>query len=280
MFKAFEPGSLGIKTDFEGSLRLAREAGFEGVALDMGACERLGAEKVRDTLGTLGLRPGFWGLPVEFRKGEAEFRSGLETLRRQAELAERVGCERCVTWVLSFSDELPMKENMERHRARLRDCAGILRDRGLRLGLEFLGPKTIRRGHRYEFVHTMEGMLELCSLIGTGNVGLLLDSWHWYTSGGTVEALRALRDESVVHVHVNDAPAGVPVDEQVDSRRAMPGETGVIDLAGFMGALAAIGYTGPVQVEPFSERVRAMGPLEAARAAAEALARIMPASRR
>jgi len=132
------------------------------------------------------------------------------------------------------------------------------------LGLEFLGPKTIRQGHKYEFIHTLDGMLELCEAIGTGNVGLLLDSWHWYTSYGTLEDITKLKPEQVVYVHINDAPDGVPIDEQIDSIRRLPGETGVIDLVGFLRALKQIGYDGPVTPEPFSDKVRGLAPEEAA----------------
>jgi sugar phosphate isomerase/epimerase len=95
-------------------------------------------------------------------------------------------------------------------------------------------------------------MLEMAAEIGP-NVGVLLDCWHWYTSGGTTKDIRGLRPAQVVYVHVNDAPAGVPVDAQVDNVRALPGETGVIDIAGFLRALEAIGYDGPVTPEPFSK---------------------------
>ena len=76
-----------------------------------------------------------------------------------------------------------LAQNFAFHRDRLRPAAQILADKGISLGLEFLGPKTLRDGKPFEFIHTIEGMLELCDAIGTGNVGLLLDAWHWYTSG-------------------------------------------------------------------------------------------------
>jgi len=123
----------------------------------------------------------------------------------------------------------------------------------------------------HQFICTMDGMLDLAGAIGTGNVGLLLDAWHWYTSHGTIDDLLRLSDADIVQVHINDAPAGVDVDDQIDSVRALPGETGVIDLAGFLGALRQIGYTGPVTPEPFSEKLKTMGPAEAVRATGMAL---------
>ncbi|NQT51672.1 sugar phosphate isomerase/epimerase, partial [bacterium] len=104
----------------------------------------------------------------------------------------------------------------------------------------------------------MPGMLALADAIGTGNVGLLLDCWHWYTSEGTTADILALRPEQVVYVHVSDAPAGVPLDEHIDNQRAMPGATGVIDIAAFLGSLAKIGFDGPVTAEPFSQELNAM----------------------
>lgn len=61
----------------------------------------------------------------------------------------------------------------------------------------------------------------------------------------------------VVVVHVNDAPA-LPSDEQVVSQRSLPGATGVIDIAGFMGALQTIGYDGPITCEPMAPAINAL----------------------
>jgi sugar phosphate isomerase/epimerase len=57
--------------------------------------------------------------------------------------------------------------------------------------------------------------------------------------------VQALRNADVVAVDLNDAPADVPKDQQKDNARELPLATGVIDAAGFLKALAAIGYDGP-----------------------------------
>jgi len=56
--------------------------------------------------------------------------------------------------------------------------------------------------------------------------------------------------------------------------RCLPGETGVINLVGFLKALRDIGYNGPVTPEPFSEKVNRMGPEEAVKVTGEALKRV------
>jgi sugar phosphate isomerase/epimerase len=100
----------------------------------------------------------------------------------------------------------------------------------------------------------MSDMLDLGRKIGP-NVGILLDAWHWYTSRGTLDELRALKPEQVIYVHVNDAPAGVAIDQQVDPVRDLPGATGVIDITGFLRALKTIGYDGPITPEPFKKEL-------------------------
>ena len=97
-------------------------------------------------------------------------------------------------------------------------------------------------------------MLEMGREIGP-NVGLLLDCWHWHTSGGTVADLLRLTPRDVVYVHVNDAPRGVAMDDYVDNLRGLPGETGVIDISGFLQSLRTIGYEGPVTPEPFKKEL-------------------------
>ena len=119
--------------------------------------------------------------------------------------------------------------------------------------------------------------MRLAGDIGTGNVGLLLDAWHLYTSGGTLDDLDKITADDIVTVHVNDAPAGIPRDELIDVVRCLPMETGVIDLPGFMGKLAQLGYAGPVTTEPFNQRINelaAQDPEAAARQVSQAMDRL------
>jgi sugar phosphate isomerase/epimerase len=62
----------------------------------------------------------------------------------------------------------------------------------------------------------------------------------------------------VVAVDLNDAPAGIPKDQQVDNARELPVATGVIPAADFLGALRTMGYDGPVRAEPFNKALNAL----------------------
>jgi sugar phosphate isomerase/epimerase len=189
-----------------------------------------------------------------------------------AALGRDLGCIRTATWVPPNSVERAFDENFQWHVARFRPVAEILKTHGCWLGLEFIGPQTLRPPDKHAFIYTLEGMMALFEAIGTGNLGLLLDAWHLYTSGGQLDDLDKLKAEDVVTVHVNDAPVGVALEAYIDHDRRLPMETGVIDLPGFMRKLVKIGYDGPVTPEPFSQRVNAIAatsPLEAAQLTAD-----------
>lgn len=277
MYRALSPGMIGVRLPFNECVKLAAETGFGGIAVDMAAAtaDPVG---VRQLLEGNKLAPAAWGLPVDFRKDDQSFQDGLAKLPETAKVARQIGADRCSTWILPFSDTLGFRDNFELHKTRLRACAEVLAEYDCRLGLEFVGTKSMRDGHAHEFIHTQEGMLELCEAIGTGNCGLLFDCFHWYTSLGTLEDIRKLSDALVVDVHINDAVEGRGPEEQIDNERRLPGESGVIDLKGFLQGLNEIGYTGPVTPEPFSQRVREMEPAEAIRTTAAAMAKVWKAA--
>jgi sugar phosphate isomerase/epimerase len=61
-----------------------------------------------------------------------------------------------------------------------------------------------------------------------------------------------LKNEAVIAVDLNDAPAGIELAQQQDNRRELPAATGVIPVKPFLEALLAMNYDGPVRAEPFN----------------------------
>jgi sugar phosphate isomerase/epimerase len=266
-------GAIGVRADQHEAIRLAAVHGFESVAPSPGFLAGLSDEELAELTADMkakGLVWGSAGLPVNFRGDEEKFREGLARLPEAAAALKRAGAVRVSTWIMPRHDELTYVANLRLHARRLREVAKVLADHGQRLGLEYVGTKTLWTGGRYPFIHTMAETKDLLAEIGRDNVGFVLDSWHWYTAGDTEADLLSLRNEDVVACDLNDAPAGVPVEEQIDGRRELPAATGVIDLRTFLGALVKIGYDGPVRAEPFNQKLNAMEnePAVAATAAA------------
>jgi sugar phosphate isomerase/epimerase len=107
-----------------------------------------------------------------------------------------------------------------------------------------------------DFVHTLDGARTFAAAIGMHslNTGVLLDSFHWHTSGGTRKEIEHLDHHEVVGVHISDAVAGRATVDQ----RALVGETGVVDISGFLTSLRAIGYLGPLTVALRNADIRPM----------------------
>jgi sugar phosphate isomerase/epimerase len=269
-------GNLGVRVDLPAAMALAQTHGFESLAPDAGYLGKRSdsqVQELRDDLKARGLTWGATGLPVDFRGDEAIFRSGMKSLPDFARALERAGATRVGTWIKPGHDRLTYNANFRQHSQRLGEVSRILGDHKLRLGLEYVGPKTSWTAVRFPFIHTMAEMKELIAEIGGDNVGLVLDSWHWYNAGETAADIRSLSALEVVACDLNDAPAQIPLDQQRDLVRELPGATGIIDLKGFLSALVAIGYDGPVRAEPFNATLRTMPPDAAVATTARAMKR-------
>lgn len=269
-------GNLGVSADLPTAVDLAHRHGFESVAPDAARLSKLADAQLAELLGELKAKGLTWGaaaLPVEFRGDDEAFRRDMAGLPAFASALQKAGATRVGTWLPPGSDGLTYVANFRRHAARLREVAKVLGDRGIRFGLEYVGPKTAWSSSRHPFIHTMAEARELIAEIDVEGVGLVLDAWHWYTAGESPEDIRALSNADVIACDLNDAPRSVPVDQQRDGVRELPAATGVIDLKGFLSALVAIGYDGPVRAEPFNATLRTLPPEEAVAATSRAMKR-------
>ncbi|WP_042167585.1 sugar phosphate isomerase/epimerase family protein [Paenibacillus gorillae] len=247
MLKGLTRAGLCDVGDDKRFLELASKYGFQAVELDAaGLIESEGLDGARELLQHYGIAMGAIDLGLDWRNGEEDFRAGLEQLERRAKAAALLGGDTCTTYILPSTDHSPALLAVQAVN-RLRQCADIIGEHGLKLALEFVGPHHWRTAFRYPFIHTMEDTLALAAAIGRPNVGLLMDSYHWYTNGLTTADLEQLTADQIVYVHLNDAKA-LPIEQVIDHERLYPSE-GVIDLSGFLSSLQKIGYTGIVAQE-------------------------------
>ena len=275
MFPNLTPGAIGIKTDLAGTIALAQTHNWPGCDLPVVEAARLAGERSVDTVAAIfaeaDVRPGGWGLPINWR--EPYDQAALAALDAQAAVAAKLGCTRAYTWLMPASNDRPYRENFAFHVGQLRPVAEVLAAHGCRLGLEFVGQRTMRIDYRYGFICSLDAMLGLAEAIGP-NVGLLLDAYHWYSAVGAPCDIRGLRADDIVYVHVNDAPGDTLVEAQLDQVRRLPGTTGVIDIAGFLQALREIGYAGPVTPEPLGESLATLPADQACQIARDSMRQI------
>lgn len=251
---------LGQPLSFEELLALAARLGYEGVDSGFEVAQSQGPEAFLQLCHKYGVHTSIWGHGVEWRTDEDTFRTGMAGLPARAELAAQIGCTRTCDWIMPAVDG-DAQEALATWKRRWKELAQVLGQYGHRLGLEWVAPRHIRVG-KNPTLWRMDQLLDIEAEIGEPNLGLLVDSFHWFNAEHTVADLLALRPEQVVHVHLNDAPDR-SLDDQRDFERLTPGE-GIIDLVGFLGALKRIGYEGYLGVEIFSEDLKKLPAEESA----------------
>lgn len=269
-------GNIGVRATLAESIAFAAKFGFEAVDPNLRELAALSDSAMRERLADLDAKHLTFGSIAQafpIAQSDDAWRAFLKDLAGAANTMRRAQMTRLVTWLSSSDAALTYMQNFKLHSRRIGEAAAILRDSGITLGLEYLGPKTMWTRSKYPFIHTMAEMKDLIAEIRQPNVGFLLDIWHWYNAGDTVADLLTLRNEDIVAVHMSDAPANTSRDQQVDNRRELPLATGVIDTAGFLNALNQIGYDGPAAAEPMSAELRALPPEQALAKTADAMKR-------
>ena len=268
---AFIPGSIGIKADQGRSIELAAKYGFESVQPFGPQLLNEGVARYVEALKSNKLKWAAARLPVSLRGDEDAYSSALAKLPQEAKALNQAGVTRVGTAISSSSDTLNYLENFKLTSRRLRETASVLEDYGLRLGLEYLGTKRLWTARRHAFVHSMKECQQLIAEAGKSNVGLVIDSWHWWTARDTIDDIIKLSNSEIVSADLNDAPRGIERELQYDNQRELPATTGMIDAKAFLGAFVKIGYDGPIRAEPFNKRLDDMDDEQASETTAAAM---------
>jgi sugar phosphate isomerase/epimerase len=267
-----------VNADQRAAIALAHQHGFTSVepfaSFLAGLNDGARAVLVND-LQAKGLVFGSAGLPVDFRGDDARFNEGLRELPRLAAALRKSGATRIGTWISPGSSTRTYLSNFKFHQQRLTEVARVLKDNGLRFGLEYVGTPSARARAKYPFIHSLAETRELIAAIGTGNVGIVLDSWHWWTAGDTEADLLTLHNEDIVSIDLNDAPAGLTLEQQQDGQRELPAATGVIPVGKFLAALQKIDCDAPIRAEPFNKKLNDLPNDEACAATISALRKAM-----
>ncbi|MEO6313633.1 MAG: TIM barrel protein [Chitinophagaceae bacterium] len=268
-------GLIGVKADQSALIELASKYGFEAVVALPQYLHGLTTDHwtlLKDNMKTKNLSFGMGETNVEFRKSEEIFKKSLASLPAKCAVLQKAGVTRSMTWIMSNHSDLNYLQNFRLHTARLKEVAGILKDYDIRYGLEYVGPKSIWAANNFPFIHTMAELRELIAAIGQSNVGIHLDTAHWFTSGEDLSAILSLTNNDVVGCDLNDAIKGYdPIQNQPGYQRELPAATGVIDTRGFLNALKTIGYDGFVQAEPFNEELNKLDDEAAVQKTADAM---------
>ncbi len=271
MFIALNTSLVGGKVQWPEFARLAAKVGYGGTDLNLSAAMKEGLDATRALLAELRLRISFANLPVNATRDDDAFQKGMETLEEQVKFAAAVGCSRMMV-VIPPASQTPKEELRKTLRGRFQTVGPVLARYNVRCAFEFLGPLQFRQGLPHPFIWQMGEMVEFAKECGP-SFGVVLDVWHWYHSGSTLEDIRNAGKSQIVLVHLSDA-AKMPPEEVRDNARLLAGE-GVIDLVGIFQTLKKMGWEGSVSPEPLGRIPKEMSAEDGARLGLDSARAIM-----
>lgn len=244
---ALHSASLG-PTDLVTDIRAARTAGYDGIEIWIPKLARhldagYAVDDVARSLGPLRVTMLDCLLPIE--RGDRAFRA---MLRRDcdyyAAIAARLYCPALQVVVLDEFDAADWPSVRASIAAALQELSDVAAVHGVRLGLE---PVTFSR------FRSLEHAVEILDIVGTDRVGLVLDTWHLWTSRVPWEEVATLDAHMVVAVHLADCGPRAGQEWSDDDRTALPG-TGVVPLQDAVAAIRETNYSGMWTVEMLSKR--------------------------
>lgn len=210
----------GHNLGFVKELEVASNAGFRSVEiwmdslktyLDNGGTTRDAKKRLDD----LGLKVenaiGFAQWIVE---DESKRKEGLIQMQNEMELLAQIGCKRTAAPPMGATDTpvLELKRVAERYRAilELGDKTGVVPQ------LEMWGfSKNLSRVSDVMFV-ALES--------GHPSARVLLDIFHLYKGGSSIDTLPLISHSAIEIFHVNDYPANLPASAITDADRLYPGD--------------------------------------------------------
>jgi 2-keto-myo-inositol isomerase len=256
-------GATTLKADLATDIEVAGKAGFDFLeiwaAKLMGYLEQGGLPALRRDLKRSGVRAVTLNSVehVTFNDPSGHVRM-LEDFQRFCRVAEAIHAETVIV-VPSPRPRGVSLAAIERESVRiLRELSLIARPYGVRLAYEFLGFADCT-------VNSLAQCAAIVEKVARPNVGLVLDTFHFFAGGSSVASIREVNPEKIFIVHINDVER-VPRRKMHDALRLYPG-MGILPLPRILRALKSIGYAGSFSVEIFRPQYWNRPPLQVAREA-------------
>ncbi|QDV52554.1 sugar phosphate isomerase/epimerase family protein [Gimesia fumaroli] len=237
-------------------IRIAAEAGYQGIELWFDEIEAFQAEggtleAVSAAIQESGLAiPTMIMLRDWWSASPEEYPAVFNTCLERIKLAAQLEAEYVIACPHREKPDYDL--GAQRYRELLE--AGI--EAGAKPAVEFLG--------FVEAVTKIEDALLIVEKSGHPEATLVLDPFHVFRGGGSMETIAQLKPEQIAISHFNDAVDTIPREEQMDPDRVLPGD-GHLDLTRYCQLLKQIGYQSWLSLELFREDLWKQEPLDVAK---------------
>ncbi len=264
-------GATTMRADLETDIKAAGVAGFDLI--------EIWASKMREFLKTKTvadlkkLLDGNNLKPYSINSIEhITFRNETDYAKIKAEteefskIASEINCPYVVVVPGKLPDNAGKEEIMQESVRVLNELADIAEKYNVGLAFEFLGQTDCS-------VQTLDFCKEIVERVDRKNVGLVIDTFHFYAGNSTFEAIETLNPEKLFVFHINDAE-DLPKAELTDAHRLYPGE-GILPIREIKERFDIIGYDRMVSIEIFRPEYWSEDPFEVARKAKAATQKVL-----
>ena len=240
-------GASTMKTDLPGDIWAASEAGYDLIefwAKKMTAyLSNHTLEDLKGLLKKAKLKPLAIN-SVEFITFNAPWEkiNTMNLIGTYAKIAQTLKCPYVVLVPSPRPPGVSDQDVLSESVAVLREISDKFKEVKVKFAFEFLG-------FEWCSVSTLERDFEIVRAVNRDNIGMVLDTFHFYAGGSKMDSIKNVDKEKIFIFHINDAE-NRPRDQLQDSHRLFPGQ-GVIPLREIIAALNGIGYDGPVSLEMF-----------------------------
>lgn len=261
-------GATTMRADLVTDCRAAKAAGFDYLEIWAAKLGAFSTSQLRDLFTPDGPPPLSINSieHITFRDARA-YESIKQECDELSRIAAAIGCPCIVVVPGRLPEAGASRETVIDESVRvLNELCDISGRHGVTLAFEFLGQTDCS-------VQTLDLAHEIVYESGRENLGLVIDSFHFYAGGSTVEMIEALDPKLIQIFHINDAE-DLPRDQLEDRHRLLPG-LGILPLAEIVSAFRLIGYDKVASVEIFRPEYWERDPFELARDAHAAAERIL-----
>jgi 2-keto-myo-inositol isomerase len=265
-------GVTTMRADLATDLRVAEEAGFDFVEIWASKLREFLSHQSTSDLRNLFAKHNLKPLSINSIE-HITFRDPkvYESIKQQCDELSRIAADIHCPYIVVVPGRIPAggashAEVVDESVRILNELCDIAAQHNVSLAFEFLGQTDCT-------VQTLDLAHEIVRTANRSNLGLVIDSFHFYAGGSTVEMIEALDQRLLAVFHINDAEDR-PREMLNDSHRLFPG-LGILPLRALIGAFSRIGYDRVASVEIFRPEYWEMDPLEVAKTAYTSTERVL-----
>ena len=265
-------GATTMQADLATDFQAAKAAGFDYVEIWAEKLRKFLQHKTTRDLSELIAESGVPPLSINsiehvtFRDSNT-WNAIKEQCAELSRIAEAIGCPFIVVVPSPLPNaDLTRGEVIAESVRVLRELCDIAARHDVSLAFEFLGQTDCS-------VPTLGLAHEIVRATERRNLGVVIDSFHFYAGGSTIEMVEALDPNLIYVFHINDAE-NLPREQLLDKHRLLPG-LGILPLRELTGAFRKIGYDKVASVEIFRPEYWERDPFELANDALAATRRVL-----